>query len=109
MHFRPSPGTAAGPRSGPEVHDHDQVGQSVATSAALALTASAAARSDDSSDPARSRSTTRFTPPAPISASTPRYTPEMPYSPSTQAQTGITVPLSSATARAIRAAAADGA
>ena len=33
----------------------------------------------------------------------------MPYSPSTQAQTGSTAPESSATARAIRAAAADGA
>ena len=33
----------------------------------------------------------------------------MPYSPSTQVQTGITAPLSSATAFAIRAAAADGA
>jgi hypothetical protein len=51
----------------------------------------------------------RRMPVAPISASTPRYTPEIPYSPSSQAHTGMIAPESSATARAIRAAAADGA
>jgi malate dehydrogenase len=78
-------------------------------SAYYAPSASAAWCSDASSASVRSRCTTRRTPVRPISASTPRYTPEMPYSPSTQAQTGSTVPASSATARAILAAAADGA
>jgi hypothetical protein len=75
----------------------------------FARTASAAARRLASSSESSGVLTIRRTPSAPISASTPRYTPEMPKSPSTQAQTGMTSPESVATARAIRAAAADGA
>ena len=51
---------------------HDGQGQRLATSACLARTASAAVRSAASSSSVRSRSTTRRTPDAPISASTPR-------------------------------------
>ncbi len=87
----------------------DGSGYSDATSACLARTASAASFSAASSDSVSGVSTTRFTPPAPSSASTPRYTPEMPYSPSTHAHDGMTAPESSATALAMRAAAADGA
>src|SRR3954463_730725 len=87
----------------------EQRPQRSATSACLARTASAASRSPASSLSVRSPSTTLRTPSRPISASTPRYTPLMPYSPSTQAHTGMTSPESSITARAMRAAAAEGA